>query len=106
MTHLDKISEFGADDEFTDCPLKGLRGPSLAAEGLSHIFERLADLGEKELITASQLFVPAESWDGIISDYYKSISIFDAIIRVKTAFGPYSLSFYFPAIGRDCFVKC
>lgn len=103
MSHQDKLNEFGADDDFIECPMKGLWAPMLAAEGLAHVFQKLADLGEKELVAETQLFLPAESWETIVSDYHKSIATFETIIRVKTAPGPYySLTWRFFSSGWLC----
>ena len=103
MSRQDRLNEFGADDDFAECPMKGLWAPTLAAEGFSRVFQKLADMGEKGLVAEAQVFLPAASWEAIISDYYKSIAAFETIVRVKMAPGPYYIeSASFPAAGFAC----
>ena len=85
MSAGDRQREFGSSDSFASCPLKGLRGPALAAGDHLHILQDLAQMSQDRLEQKDRVFLRLEDWEEVVGDMNTLIAAIDAILRTKTS---------------------
>eukprot|EP00959_Pyramimonas_sp_CCMP1952_P215683 4511592-Pyramimonas_sp.AAC.1 len=81
----DRQREFGSSDPYASCPLKGLRGPALAAGDHFKVLQDLAQVSEDRLEQKDRIFLRLEDWEEVVGDMNTLIAAIDAILRAKTS---------------------
>ena len=83
VSKRDRLREFGSSD--ASCPLKGLRGPALAAGDHFQILQDLAKMSADRLEQRDGVFMRLGDWELIVSDMNTLIAAIEAILRTKTS---------------------